>query len=183
MHVYEQPPRAGEKRSGQERPKRRSTAVLRLGLRPGQAEVFNHILIPADDDPGSRRAFEYGVEVAARFGARITGFHSITGSVGWISLNEQIEGPPKSLPPDAQARASKTFAPLKHLCKQAGVRCELVFEPAENPGEGILAAAKKLKCDLIVMASHGRVGVARLMLGSETRKVLDHGDLPVLVVR
>ena len=49
--------------------------------------------------------------------------------------------------------------------------------------ESILAAAKKHKCDLIVMASHGRKGIKRLLLGSETQHVLTHGNLPVLVLR
>ena len=49
--------------------------------------------------------------------------------------------------------------------------------------EAILAAAKKNKCDLIVMASHGRRGLKRLLLGSETQHVLTHGNIPVLVLR
>ena len=49
--------------------------------------------------------------------------------------------------------------------------------------EGILDAAKDKGCDLIVMASHGRRGVARLLLGSETMKVLTLGTVPVLVIR
>jgi nucleotide-binding universal stress UspA family protein len=151
--------------------------------RPKRVAAFTHILIPADDDPGSRRAFEPGVELAKRFGARITGFHAMTREAKWISLTEQLEHPSQEVFTGAQARARKVFAPLKRLCKQSGVRCETVSEPAENPAEAIVTAAKKLKCDLIVMASRGRIGVARLVLGSQTRNVLDHGDLPVLVVR
>lgn len=151
--------------------------------RPKRAAAFTHILIPADDDPGSRRAFEHGVELAKRFGARITGFHAMTGDAKWVSLTEQLEHPPQGMLAGAPARARKVFAPLKRLCKQDGVRCDTVSAAAENPAEAIIATAKKLECDLIVMASHGRVGIARLMLGSETRNVLDHGDLPVLVVR
>lgn len=150
---------------------------------PKRARPITHIMIPADDGPGSRRAFEYGVELARRFGARITGFHAMPDFAGWVSLAEQLEQPPQAMFPDARARAGKVFAPLKRRCRQAGVRCEVVSETAANPGEAIIAAATRLKCDLIVMASHGRVGVARLMLGSETRNVLDHCDLPVFVVR
>lgn len=169
--------------SSPDSPKRRSTVASPAGLRSKRAHAFKHIMIPADEGPGSRRAFEYGVELAGRFGARITGFHAMPGFAGWVSLTEQLDHPPKRPLPDAEARVERVFAPLRHLCKQAGVHCETVSEPAENPAEAIIAAAKKLKCDLIVMASHGRVGITRLMLGSETRNVLDHGDLPVLVVR
>jgi nucleotide-binding universal stress UspA family protein len=54
---------------------------------------------------------------------------------------------------------------------------------ADSPWEAILAAARKAKCDVIVMASHGRSGLSALLLGSETQKVLTHSKLPVLVVR
>ena len=55
--------------------------------------------------------------------------------------------------------------------------------PSDETSEAILAAAKKAKCDGIVMASHGRKGLAGLLLGSETTKVLTHSKLPVLVIR
>jgi len=54
---------------------------------------------------------------------------------------------------------------------------------AAEPWSGILHAAHKRKCDLIVMASHGRHGVAKVLLGSETQRVLTHSRIPVLVVR
>lgn len=170
-------------------PDRNGSGVPREGItrrrrpRPKSGVIFEHILIPAGDDPGSRRAFEYGVEVAARFGARVTGFHAASCFVGWTRLAERFEDAPKKSPADPQARAAKVLAPLKRLCGKAGVDCELVSEPAENSAEAIVVLAKKLKCDLIVMASHGRAGITRMVLGSETRNVLDHCDLPVLVVR
>ena len=67
--------------------------------------------------------------------------------------------------------------------KAAGIRFATAQAIAAAPWEAILAAAKKHKCDAIVMASHGRRGVAALILGSETQKVLTHSKLPVIVVR
>jgi nucleotide-binding universal stress UspA family protein len=67
--------------------------------------------------------------------------------------------------------------------RAAGVECATDHAIAALPWEAILAAAKKSKCDAIVMASHGRRGIASLLLGSETQKVLTHGKLPVIVVR
>ena len=61
--------------------------------------------------------------------------------------------------------------------------CKTAYAIAAAPWEAILAAAKKQKCDAIVMASHGRRGVSALLLGSETQKVLTHSKLPVIVVR
>jgi nucleotide-binding universal stress UspA family protein len=65
----------------------------------------------------------------------------------------------------------------------AGIAFTSVSAISSSPWEAILAAARKQKCDAIVMASHGRRGVAALVLGSETQKVLTHSKLPVLVVR
>lgn len=145
--------------------------------------MFKHILIPADDDPGSRRAFVYGVEVAKRFGARITGFHVMSEFTRWTGLAELLEPPPDKLLTEAEKHSAKVLAPLERLAEKSGVRCDAVSEPGEDAAEAIIKAAKRLKCDLIVMASHGRVGLARCVVGSETRKVLDRGSLPVLVVR
>ena len=64
----------------------------------------------------------------------------------------------------------------------AGVECAREHAIASSPWEAILKAAKKSRCDVIVMASHGRRGLSAMLLGSETQKVLTHGKLPVLVV-
>jgi len=63
------------------------------------------------------------------------------------------------------------------------VRCEKVYVTNEFAADAIIAAAKKYKCDLIHMASHGRRGISALLLGSETQKVLAHSKVPVLVYR
>jgi len=63
------------------------------------------------------------------------------------------------------------------------VPCEVFHTVSDSPYEAIVDAAKKKKCDLIVMASHGRRGLSALVLGSETHKVLIHSKIPVLVCR
>ena len=67
--------------------------------------------------------------------------------------------------------------------RAAGVACDAYTVEALHPWEAILEQAKQLGCDLIVMASHGRRGVAAMLLGSETNRVLTHSHLPVLVVK
>jgi len=64
-----------------------------------------------------------------------------------------------------------------------GVKCKAVTVKSDVVSDAVIAAAKKHKCDLIVMASHGRRGIKRLLLGSETQQVLTHSGLPVLVLR
>jgi nucleotide-binding universal stress UspA family protein len=72
---------------------------------------------------------------------------------------------------------------IGQAARDAGVSCETFFEISDYPYEAIVRAAQLKKCDLIVMASHGRRGVFGVLLGSETQKVLTHSKVPVLVVR
>ena len=67
--------------------------------------------------------------------------------------------------------------------EKAGVKAKAITVRSNLVAEAILAAARKNKCDLVVMASHGRKGLKRLLLGSETQHVLTHGEVPVLVLR
>ena len=83
----------------------------------------------------------------------------------------------------ADALAKKVLAPAARLAQRIGIECETLAVNAAEPWTGILHAAQKRKCDLIVMASHGRRGLARALLGSETQKVLTHSKMPVLVLR
>ena len=64
-----------------------------------------------------------------------------------------------------------------------GVKARAITARSDLVSDAIIAAAKKHKCDLIVMASHGRKGIKRLLLGSETQQVLTHSHVPVLVLR
>jgi nucleotide-binding universal stress UspA family protein len=69
------------------------------------------------------------------------------------------------------------------LARKADLSCATVHVKDQFPAEGILETARKSNCDLIVMASHGRRGLSRLLLGSQTTKVLTHSSVPVLVCR
>ena len=82
-----------------------------------------------------------------------------------------------------ETRARHMLGKVAAKAKKAGVACDTHFSIALHPYEAIIAAAKKARCDLIVMASHGRRGIQGVVLGSETHKVLTHGKVPVLVVR
>lgn len=144
--------------------------------------MFKRILIPIDNDPGSRRAIQVGVELARSIGARITGFHAMTEFAHPGIVEELLEPPVAEMLVLAYARAEKLFMPLCLKAKQAEVPCETLAVRGDVPFKAIVAAAKSARCDLIVMASHGRRGVAKLVLGSQTEKVLIHGSIPVLVV-
>jgi nucleotide-binding universal stress UspA family protein len=79
--------------------------------------------------------------------------------------------------------ASRVLASVVELARKSDVACATVHAKDQHPAEGILDTAKKAGCDLIVMASHGRRGLGRLLLGSEAVKVLTHSTVPVLICR
>jgi nucleotide-binding universal stress UspA family protein len=82
-----------------------------------------------------------------------------------------------------QENAKKFLGAIAGVAQTAGVACETVQVEHEHPYQGIIDTAKSKGCDLIVMASHGRHGIAAIVLGSETIKVLTHSKIPVLVHR
>ena len=80
-------------------------------------------------------------------------------------------------------RSSALLDDVKTSADKAGVPCDCVAVVNDSPYDAIIKQARKRKCDLIMMASHGRRGLSSLLLGSETSKVLTHSNIPVLVVR
>ena len=145
--------------------------------------MFKHILLAIDDDPGSRRAINLAVALAQKIGARVTGFHAMTEFAHPGIVEELLESPSAELQALARMHADRLFAPLRRAAARAGVKCATLAERGDRPGEAIVAAAAQAGCDLIVMASHGRRGLAGYVLGSQTQRVLDHTRMSVLVVR
>lgn len=79
--------------------------------------------------------------------------------------------------------AAKHLSAIEKACKEANVVYQAMHVTNEYPADAIIEAAKSRKCDLVFMASHGRRGLAGVLLGSETAKVLTHSKIPVLVYR
>jgi nucleotide-binding universal stress UspA family protein len=146
--------------------------------------VFKHVLIATDGSPLSNNAARAGVALAKAVGARVTAYHAID------ELQPlQIEGyaMAQAMMNDLDARAKavgeKRVAAIGKIAKAAGVRFNALVRTANTAYEGIIDAAKRQRCDVIFMASHGRRGLSRLMMGSVTQKVLTHSKIPVLVYR
>jgi nucleotide-binding universal stress UspA family protein len=95
--------------------------------------------------------------------------------VGYTTQDEHAEMIEKA--------SSKYLGVIEKACAAAGVPCQSVHVTNEFAADAIMEAAKKRKCDLIFMASHGRRGLSGVLLGSETQKVLTHSKVPVLVYR
>jgi nucleotide-binding universal stress UspA family protein len=148
--------------------------------------MFKHILLPTDGSKLSDRAVQRGIELADAIGARVTAVHVIPE---FRMMADESFVLPTSVDlktryeKESKARASKMLEKISARAEAAGVPYESVVVIGDTPYEQIIDTAKKRKCDLIMMASHGRRGISALLLGSETSKVLTHSKVPVLVVR
>ena len=148
--------------------------------------MFRHILVSTDGSKLSKKAIQAAVRLAKATGAKVTGVFVIEPYVPPVYGEGTMYVPgnsPKRYKEMAGKEAKKALAEIDIAAQTAGVEYGGATLVANNPWEGIIRAAKEKKCDLIVMASHGRRGLAGLLLGSETAKVLTHSKIPVLVCR
>ena len=146
--------------------------------------MFKNILIPTDGSEQSQRAVRAGVELAKLHGARITGVHVIPDYHLLIAYEGAFDPVTEErIEEEAKARADTYLGFIRTACADAGVQCATVCETSDHHYDAILRIAESNTCDLILMTSHGRKGLAAVLLGSETRKVLTHAKVPVLVVR
>jgi nucleotide-binding universal stress UspA family protein len=123
------------------------------------------------------------VQLAKVVGARVTGV-TVSEPFPLISADPAIlTEVPEEYEAQATAAAEQRLQVIRERADQTGVDYEGVHVFHEHPWEVIIEEATKRGCDLIVMASHGRRGVAALVLGSETNKVLTHSRIPTLVYR
>ena len=148
--------------------------------------MFKHLLLPTDGSKFSDRAVQRGIEFAKSIGARVTTVHVIPEFR--MMADESFALPTSAdlkrrYEKEAKARAEKMLARIGEKARAADVAYDAVAVSGDVPYEKIIDTAKKCKCDLIMMASHGRRGISGLLLGSETAKVLTHSKIPVLVVR
>ena len=145
--------------------------------------MFKRILVPTDGSDITRRRSQTAIGAGqARVGAELYAI-SVKEPFPYSAISEMQPVPPQEFF-DAQERiAGERVKAVVDAASAAGVTCQAHTVEALHPWEAILDHAKTQGCDLIVMASHGRRGVAALLLGSETQKVLTHSTLPVLVVK
>ncbi len=147
--------------------------------------MFKHILVPTDGSEFSQDTVRRAVSFAKEAGAQITAFYAKPEfPVTYYGEGVLIDTTsPDKFAELAESQAQEILGFVESLCKEAGVPCNKVSANSAIPYEAIIAAATQSECDLIFMASHGRRGLASLLLGSETQKVLTHSTIPVLVYR
>ena len=139
--------------------------------------MYKHILISTDGSELAQKGVEHGLALAKASGSKV--------SVVTITQPYPLQS---AATVDSWATAQTNHAeaalgPVAAAARAHGVEIHAHQITNDSPAEAIVDAAKSYGCDLIVMASHGRRGVSRLLLGSQTAEVVSHSPVPVLVVR
>ncbi|MGQ5718576.1 universal stress protein [Hyphomicrobiales bacterium] len=149
--------------------------------------MYKHILIATDGSDLAQKGLDQGLELAAKLGSKVTiltvtepfPMMATASSAGWIAS-------PKDIEIYNENQASQAQSVLKAGAETAakyGVKAELKHIDDRWPAEAITEFSEKGDVDLIVMTSHGRRGIGRLLLGSQTSEVLTHTKTAILVVR
>jgi nucleotide-binding universal stress UspA family protein len=147
--------------------------------------MYRRILVATDGSALSKKAVRSSIELAAAIGAELVALYVVPRYP-----TAYFEGG-ITIPEADIARTEKQWADrgqtvvdsVRDAAQAAGVKVKAVLTRSDLVAESIMAAARKHKCDLVVMASHGRKGIKRILLGSETQHVLTHSSVPVLVLR
>lgn len=147
--------------------------------------MYERILVATDGSTLSKKAVTSAIALAATCGAELIALKVVPRYPqayfeGSIPLEaSEISRIEKQWTEAAQAQLNA----LQKTAKTKGVTAKAITVKSDVVSDAIIATAKKQKADLIVMASHGRKGIKRLLLGSETQQVLTHSHIPVLVLR
>jgi len=149
--------------------------------------MYASILLSTDGSDVARKGVEHGISLAKALNAKVT-IVTVTEPLpvdygsghasGWIPSQEEID----SFDAACKEHAGKVLDTARAMAEQVGISAELLHVSNAHPATAIFETAKSRGCDLIVMSSHGRRGLRKLLLGSQTSEVLVNGSVPVLVV-
>jgi nucleotide-binding universal stress UspA family protein len=144
--------------------------------------MFKHILIPVDGSPTAQKAVETAAGLAKAFGSSVTAIYVID-PYPFTGLGSDFAYGQAEYLSAAALEAKEATQRAQEMLNQAGVSVKTQVVEAHAAWRGILDTAEKVGADLIVMGSHGRRGLEKMVLGSVTQRVLSHTHLPVFVVR
>jgi nucleotide-binding universal stress UspA family protein len=147
--------------------------------------MFNTILVPTDGSPLSDKASEAAVEFAAKNGSQIVALCVAEPYMDVLLFEGSFSAPmdTNKYNEGVQRLAHQHVEKIAALARAKDVPCKTSVPMAFNPYEQIVEAIKTFHCDVIFMATHGRKGLNKLFVGSETQKVLAHSSIPVMVFR
>lgn len=146
--------------------------------------MYTHILIPTDGSELAQKGVDHGLSLARALGSKVTVI-TVTEPYphlydeGWTPALDDIG----RFEEEKRKGASELLAKVEKQAGKLGVAIEVLHAPDAAPATTIVDTAKEKGCNLIVMSSHGRRGISRVLLGSQTSEVLAHTHVPVLVVR
>jgi len=150
--------------------------------------MYANILMSTDGSDVARKGVEHGIALAKALNAKATVI-TVTEPLpvdygsgvagGWVPSQEEFD----RFDAACKESAGKVLDEARAMAARIGISAELLHVPNAHPATAIVETAKSRGCDLIVMASHGRRGLSKLFLGSQTAQVLADGSVPVLVVR
>ena len=145
--------------------------------------MYTNILLSTDGSDVARKGVEHGVALAKALNARLT-IITVTEplevnyggdlAVGWIPPQGEFD----RFDAACKESAGKVLDQARAMAEQIGISAEILHVPNAYPAAAIIETAKSKGCDLIVMASHGRRGLRKLLLGSQTSEVLVDGSVP-----
>jgi len=145
--------------------------------------MFKKILVPTDGLPVSEKSARAAIDFAAATGAAVVAL-SVAQLFPYMLMPEAGAMVDLSAYETAQDQtAQKHVDIIKKIAADANVTCEAIATRGVHPYEEILATASDKHCDVIWIASHGRRGLDKLLLGSETQRVLAHATIPIIVYR
>jgi len=149
--------------------------------------MYANMLLSTDGSDVASKGVKHGIALAKALHAKVTVI-TVTEPLevdyggghmgGWIPSREELD----RFDAACKERAVEVLNEAQAMAEQIGISAELLHVPNAYPATAIIETAKSRGCDLIVMASHGRRGLRKLFLGSQTSKVLADGSVPVLVV-
>ena len=147
--------------------------------------MYKNILVPTDGSRLSDKAVREAAMIAKAGNGKLLLFNVVAPyQMPVYSEGMTIPSLPRAAAMKASARrANRILASAEKKALPAKVSVSRAWAISGAPHHAIVEMAKRRKCDLIVMASHGRSGLSKLLLGSETQAVLSHVTVPVLVVR
>jgi nucleotide-binding universal stress UspA family protein len=145
--------------------------------------MFQKILVPTDGSELSEKAVRTAIEIASQAKGSIVGL-CVSQPYPYSPLSEgAVAGDAAGFENRSMEIATEHVDRIKEAARNANIPCETVVTKSFDPYKDIIETAKKMNCDSICMASHGRRGFNKLLLGSETQRVLAHADIPVVVCR
>lgn len=149
--------------------------------------MYTHILIATDGSELAQKGLDHGLSLAKILGSKVT-ILNVSEPIPVYALGGEFGMPAPASEYEAYRQAAlevagKILGRAKEAADRIGVAAEVEHVEAMRPAEAIVDTAIEKSCNLIVMASHGRRGLGRLFLGSQTIETLTHSPVPVLVVR